>query len=162
MCFRIKKLLKSVCALSAQFGNVKKQARGALSQTAELYFQPSERKNRVEKSVPRCPFDRKGKGSRQKNEHFAVRLAVRGGMHVKIARDKSARRTNSYVGSILIQYRYSSWPFNVYWSYKVHFHFIQSSLTQKHSFGKIDNCTKKCTAYELERRYSLILCKALS
>ena len=49
MCFRIKKLLKSVCALSAQFGNVKKQARGALSQTAELYFQPSESKNRVEK-----------------------------------------------------------------------------------------------------------------
>ena len=47
---------------------------------------------------------------------------------------------------------------------------IQSSLslypklidTKKHSFDKIDNCPKKCTAYELVRRYSLILCKALS
>ena len=55
-------------------------------------------------------------------------------MHDKIPQDKSTRRTSSYAGSFLIQHRFSSWHFNVYWSYKVHFHFIQSLLTQKKQF----------------------------
>ena len=45
-----------------------------------------------------------------------------GGKKVKIARDKSARRTSSYAGSFLIQEGFGSWPFNVYWV-------IQSSLS---------------------------------
>ena len=43
------------------------------------------------------------RGVVQKSGYFTVRLTIRGGMHVKIARDKSARRTSSYAGSFLIQ-----------------------------------------------------------
>ena len=50
----------------------------------------------------RVSFHMFPKGRRQKM-YFLVRLTERGGEKVKIARDKSARRTSSYAGSSLIQ-----------------------------------------------------------
>ena len=83
-------------------------------------------------------------------------------MHVKIARDKSARRTSSYAGSFLYNKGLAHDLSMCIGHTKFTFTLSKAYWQKKHSFGKIDNCPKKCTAYELVRRYSLILCKALS